>query len=237
MSSNGLGDHGGRCALSVIHCVYIFEAAKHTYCMYLDARHPRVTHLHPTVSGEDHGFWRSLNAPLPFTPQSNLIMAFRDQLIGAWTLVEYSAHSPKNKDDVIWPMGKNAQGIIMYTSDGYMSAQLQTPGVPNFDPPGTDSEWAEVGKRYVAYTGRFFLDEDGDALGPILVHEMRNSNLPRLVGDRQRRLCSIKDESDGRYLYLTVDKPMNMAGQDRIPYVRWKRLELNRETQEPGSRL
>lgn len=121
-------------------------------------------------------------------------MAFRDQLIGAWTLIEYSANSPSDENDKIWPMGKNAQGIIMYTPDGYMSAQLQTPGVVDFDPPGTESEWAEVGKRYVAYTGRFFLDEKADSDGPILVHEMRNSNLPRLFGDRQRRLCEIKDE-------------------------------------------
>ena len=164
-------------------------------------------------------------------------MSFRDQLVGAWTLIEYSAHSPTDESDKIWPMGKNAQGIIMYTPDGYMSAQLQTPGVAAFDPPGTDKDWAEVGKRYVAYTGRFFLDEKGDSKGPILVHEMRNSNLPRLVGDRQRRLCEIKDESDGKHLYLSVDKPMKMGGEDRIPYVRWKRMELNEETREPESRL
>lgn len=164
-------------------------------------------------------------------------MTLRDQLIGAWTLVEYSAHTPSNKDDKIWPMGKSAQGIIMYTPDGYMSAQLQTPGVPKFEPPGTDTDWAEVGRRYVAYTGRFFLDEPGDAEGPILVHEMRNSNLPRLMGDRQRRLCEIRDEGDGRYLYLSVNTPIRMGGEQRIPYVRWKRLEGNLETSEPGSRL
>ena len=71
---------------------------------------------------------------------------FRDQLVGAWELVEYQAYSADDRSNTIHPMGKNAEGIIMYTPDGYMSAQLQTPGVPSFDPPGTDDNWAEVGR-------------------------------------------------------------------------------------------
>ena len=83
------------------------------------------------------------------------------------------------------------------------------------------------------YTGRFFLDEKGDSHGPVLIHEMRNSNLPRLVGDRQRRLCEIKDEHDGRYLYLTVSQPMKFGEEDRVPLVRWRRLGMNQETGDP----
>lgn len=40
--------------------------------------------------------------------------------------------------------------------------------------------------------------------------------------------------SDGRYLYLSVSKPMKMGGEDRIPFVRWKRLEKNQERGSPG---
>lgn len=65
------------------------------------------------------------------------------------------------------------------------------------------------------------------------MHEMRNSNLPALVGDRQRRVCEIREERDGRYLYLSTDKPIHMGGEERIPQVRWKRLEVNRETKAP----
>ena len=163
--------------------------------------------------------------------------SLRDQLVGAWELVEYSAYSPTDRSNIMHPMGPIAQGIMMYTPDGYMSAQLQTPGVSKFDPPGTDSDWAEVGRHYVAYTGRFFLDEKGDSKGPILVHEMRNSNVQTLLGDRQRRLCEIKDESDGKYLYLSVSEPRKMDGEERIPLVRWRRLEVNRETREPGGKV
>jgi len=164
-------------------------------------------------------------------------MSFRSKLVGAWELIEYKTYLPDDPSNIYHPMGSNAQGIIMYTPDGYMSAQLQTPGVPDFTLPGQDGDWAKVGRNYVAYTGRFFLDEKGDDKGPLLVHEMRNSNLPRLVGDRQRRLCEIKDESEGRFLYLRVGEPIKFGGEDRLAVVRWRRLEDNQETREPSGKL
>lgn len=160
-------------------------------------------------------------------------MSFRSKLVGAWELIEYKATLPNDSSNVFHPMGAKAQGIIMYTPDGYMSAQLQTPGVSE-PKTNTDGEWAAIGKNYIAYTGRYFLDETGDDQGILLVHEMRNSNMPRLVGDRQRRLCEIKDESDGRYLYLRVGEPIKLGGEDRLAVVRWKRLEDNQETREPA---
>ena len=136
------------------------------------------------------------------------MQSLRDQLVGAWELISYRAPLASDPNNILYPMGENATGIIMYTSTGYMSAQLQTPGAQGFEPPGTDSDWADLGRKYIAYTGRFWLDEEGDAEGPLLVHEMRNANWPRLSGDRQRRLCEIKDESEGRFLYLSVSQPI-----------------------------
>ena len=117
----------------------------------------------------------------------------------------------------------------MYTPDGYMSAQLQ-----RMDDSSGDVY--DIG-NYIAYTGRFFIDEEGDDHGPFLVHEMRNSNLQRLMGDRQRRLVEIKDESDGRYLYLSVKDPMKYAAEERVPLVRWRRLEKNLEKREPSGKV
>ncbi len=170
----------------------------------------------------------------------------RDQLVGAWELISYTAFTPDDKSNSIHPMGPQAQGIIMYTPDGYMypspllptisspltnrrprSAQLQTPGLKQ------DASLADIGSHYIAYTGHFWLDESGDHHGPLLVHEMRNSNLPRIIGDRQRRLIQIKDEEGGRFLILSTADPIDMAGTMRIPLVRWRRLEENLATREP----
>lgn len=83
--------------------------------------------------------------------------SLRPQLVGAWDLVEYSAHSESDASNKIYPMGRNARGIIMYTPDGYMSAQLQIPGQPDFKvndlDGGSKDELAQAGKNYLAYTG------------------------------------------------------------------------------------
>jgi hypothetical protein len=119
-----------------------------------------------------------------------------------------------------------------------MSAQLRRPGQPNFGPGSdgvsvaTDAEWAGVGKNYVAYTGRFFLDESGDEV--FLNHEMRYSNLPNLNGDVQRRLVTITDEADGRFLNLGVKGEMDIGGEKRIVKVKWKRMEQNDQTKPPA---
>ena len=97
-----------------------------------------------------------------------------------------------------------------------------------------DADYAEMGKNYIAYTGHFWLDEDGDNHGPLLVHEMRNSNMPRLVGDRQRRLIQIKDEEGGKFLILSTADPIKFGDVERIPLVRWRRLEENKATREPS---
>lgn len=162
----------------------------------------------------------------------------REQIIGAWELIEYSATLPNDPSNKYYPMGPKASGIIMYTPDGFMSAQLQTPGQGQFDTTaGTEAEWAQVGRSYVAYTGHFWVDEKGDEQGrPILKHQMRQSNLPRLRGDIQRRLVRFSQEPDGKYLVLGVDGTMNFNGEERVIQVRWRRLPHN-EAPAPPAKL
>lgn len=50
----------------------------------------------------------------------------REQLIGAWKLVSY-VEKPTDGSAPFYPMGEKPEGIIMYTPDGYMSAQLNRP--------------------------------------------------------------------------------------------------------------
>lgn len=47
-------------------------------------------------------------------------------------LVSYEARAVDGSDEVVYPLGEHPQGIIMYTPDGFMSAQLMRPGRPNF---------------------------------------------------------------------------------------------------------
>ena len=153
----------------------------------------------------------------------------RHQLIGAWELVDYSAFPIANPSDKIYPMGRDAQGIIMYTHTGYMSAQLQMPGQPRFqsDNPhgGSVEDRAEVGRRYLAYTGPFYLDESGDE--PVLQHHMTNSSFPNWMGNTQRRLVKIEEKGDEQYLTLAPVGEFLFMGEIRTTRLVWRKLPEN----------
>lgn len=101
-------------------------------------------------------------------------------------------------------MGKDVQGIIMYTPDGYMSAQLRRPGQPSFEDDefngGSPEEWEETDRNYLAYTGPFYIDESGSE--PLLQHHMTPCSFPNWQGNTQRRLVKITEE-DGGHLSLS----------------------------------
>src|SRR5258708_34593239 len=80
-------------------------------------------------------------------------MGLREQLIGAWRLVSY-IESPVDGSPKRVPMGEKAQGIIMYTPDGYVSAHLMTPARRNFASGdwcnGTPEHTDEEASGYIA---------------------------------------------------------------------------------------
>ena len=112
----------------------------------------------------------------------------RDAVLGAWELVSYTIEdSPSGK--TTYPLGPHPAGLIMYTEDGYMSAQLMRPDRPAFDAPepsgGTQAQNEAAVTGYLAYSGPFHADE---ATGT-LHHEVRVSLLPNWLGTTQLR-CS-----------------------------------------------
>ena len=103
-------------------------------------------------------------------------------------------------------MGPDAEGIIVYTVDGYMSAHILRPGqgqVANGSGKGSEEEWAQVGRNYLAYVGQFHLDEERKE--PVLMHSMQVANVPSLFRDLQKRLVSVTDENGVRFLNLAPD--------------------------------
>ncbi|KAK3064883.1 hypothetical protein LTS18_003046 [Coniosporium uncinatum] len=160
--------------------------------------------------------------------------SLRSRIIGAWELVEYSAHADIDPSGKIYPMGRDCQGIIMYTLDGYMSAQLQTPGQPHFAQNdlsgGTEEELAEAGKNYLAYTGPFYVDESGEA--PILRHHITDCSFPNWPGNTQRRMVKILEENGDKCLILAPDSSIDIGREKRIPVLKWRRLPDNQALSE-----
>lgn len=133
--------------------------------------------------------------------------SLRDKLVGAWQLVSYvERDSPDGP--VRYPHGEDAQGLIMYTPDGYMSAQIQSAGRPEYDLPvasgGTIEQAAAAALGYLAYSGRYFVDE---ASGDIR-HEAKLSLVPNYLGKFHLRHSDL----DGDELRLTAETSLPDGG-------------------------
>jgi hypothetical protein len=141
----------------------------------------------------------------------------RTNLIGAWVLQSYEARSIDGST-VIYPLGANPRGIIMYTPDGYMSAQLMRSGRPRFR--GDDmhlalnDELAVAASGYLTYAGPYSVVRDG-----LIAHHVEVSLLPNWIGGTQYRAARL-DES---VLELSPPEPVLIDGQRRNARLIWHR--------------
>ena len=143
--------------------------------------------------------------------------SLREHLIGSWRLVSYEAR----QDDghrVIYPLGKDARGYILYTPDGYMSAQIMQPDRPSYRAPdpsgGTLIESAYASRGYLAYSGPYHVEDDS-----IVVHEPRVSLFPNWVDEIQSRRAVL---SDGR-LELSATEPVLFGEELLTAVLVWER--------------
>jgi hypothetical protein len=140
----------------------------------------------------------------------------RRKLLGAWQLVSYTAVSTDG--DVVQPLGPTPYGLIVYTPEGYMSAQLgrgdraPLPSARLEDAASDDLARAAIG--YIAYGGPFTV------VDPATVeHHVTTSLFPNWIGRPQVRTVTF----DGPYLRLAVATPTRLWGADRTAELTWSR--------------
>ncbi|WIM89267.1 lipocalin-like domain-containing protein [Candidatus Mycobacterium wuenschmannii] len=124
-------------------------------------------------------------------------MTLRDEVLGAWELVSFVARDATTGEDR-HPLGMSPRGLILYTADGHMSAQL------------ADSDMA----GYISYGGRFSVDEKSSTLH----HDVTISMLPELLAQPQFRHAAI----DGDVLTLSASRTDD-AGVTTDSRLQWKR--------------
>jgi len=169
---------------------------------------------HYTSNGVDARFQRSL----------------KEQLIGAWELIEYVSTSNSDPSQKHYPMGNQLQGMLIYSSNGSMSVHLQLQGQTPFesaDPlTGSERELAEAARRCVAYSGSFLVKEESQRSS--ILHEIINCSFPNWQGTMQRRFASINNNGNETVLTLMPDEE-----EERIPkthsrdgtiHLRWRKL-------------
>lgn len=146
----------------------------------------------------------------------------RQRLIGAWKLVSYR-ETPVDGSEPFEPLGHAPQGIIMYTPDGYMSAQLSTPDRPVFASgdwfDGTTDDYTAEATTYIAYSGPFHVDEENQTL----THTMFVSLFPNWTGQTQPRVVRLEEQT----LHLSTASPISSSGKTVNSALTWRRAEPN----------
>jgi len=144
----------------------------------------------------------------------------RTSVIGAWKLQSYEGRSIDGSN-VTYPLGVDAEGIIMYTADGYMSAQLMRSGrsrsgLDDAHPDGQDGqdELAAAASGYLSYSGPYTVVGDN-----LIAHHVLVSLLPNWIGGTQYRSARI----DGSFLELRPPEPILIHGERRNARLVWRR--------------
>ncbi len=98
----------------------------------------------------------------------------KDDLLGAWVLDEWYVEDEDGARS--HPMGRDAQGAIIYTEDGYMSAIVRAKDrfLPADRP--TDEDRVDAFGSYMNYAGTWDIDEDK------VVHTVEHALDPNIQG-------------------------------------------------------
>lgn len=113
-------------------------------------------------------------------------MTDAERLVGSWRLASLDvAGQPAHPSD-----GPQPDGLIMYGGDGWMSAQIISPG-----------EQADGSSDYHAYFGPYSVDE---AASSVTHHRLANTHAGQ-PADVERRYVFITDD-------VLVITPLNHAG-------------------------
>ncbi|BBZ21797.1 lipocalin-like domain-containing protein [Mycolicibacter hiberniae] len=128
----------------------------------------------------------------------------REAMLGGWKLASFDSVDIAT-GAVSHPLGTQPRGLILYTGDGYMSAQLT----------GSAEEAArdDMSPSYIAYGGRFHVDEDTATVR----HEVSVSMLPQLLAAPQVRQARV----DGDRLTLSATTTSGgVTGRHTLVWVR-----------------
>ncbi|MFF8909714.1 lipocalin-like domain-containing protein [Streptomyces olivaceoviridis] len=141
----------------------------------------------------------------------------RRRLLGTWRLVSYTAGSADG--EIVHPLGPAPYGLIVYTPEGYMSAQLgrgdRSPLRSARLEDAEADELARAAAGYVSYGGLF------EVVDPTTVeHYVTTSLFPNWIGRSQVRTVRFV----GSLLRLAVATPTRLWDAERTAELTWRRL-------------
>ena len=111
------------------------------------------------------------------------------ELLGSWRLVRWRRINADGTES--FPLGEDAQGTLLYTDDGYMSAMMTAadrPVIEGVDPLGGDPE-----ARAAAYSTCLAYSGTWQRQGDTVIHRLIDSLYPNWSGTIQPRAIEDRD--------------------------------------------
>ena len=140
------------------------------------------------------------------------------QLAGVWHLV--SSEFRTSSENVIYPMGEDAQGLVIFSESGYMSAQLMRKNRPLFaagdQASGTPEEIQAALQGYVAYYGSCEVNVEHKTL----TTQVEGSMYPNWVGGEQVRFYELTDSQ-----LILKTTPISFGEEKFTGILTWERGE------------
>ncbi|MGH6780735.1 MAG: lipocalin-like domain-containing protein [Sphingomonadaceae bacterium] len=134
-------------------------------------------------------------------------------LVGTWRLVSYELRN--GKGEVIHPMGRSAQGQIIYDGAGNMSCHLVNPNPPARPPAVEDGATYEARISYDRYSS-YFGSYEVDLAKQEVRHHVLGASMPNWAGTTVVRSYAFEGE-DG----LTLSAGTGAGDQRAI--LKWRR--------------
>ena len=116
-------------------------------------------------------------------------MTVSNPFVGTWKLISWEVTQPDGT--VHYPYGKEVVGYLIYTADGYMSAEIMNPDRRQSDPNFPleiataqtlpDSDRARAYTTYLSYCGTYTVE------GNTVTHHVKAGLIPSWTGSEQPR--------------------------------------------------
>lgn len=134
-----------------------------------------------------------------------------NSVVGRWKLKSWRLVGSEGET---FPLGTNAQGTVLYTSDGFMSVMLMAAerpvvGWPPAAMPASVDDTIAAYATFVGYSGRY------EVQGQNVLHHVELASTPTHVGSHFTRGFAV----NGDELQLTHRTPSGIDG-----YLIWERI-------------
>ena len=138
-----------------------------------------------------------------------------NQLVGVWKLQQWTV---KGLDQQIHhPYGKDAQGYLIYTACGFMSAHLMKNDIPTIQSESIFNVTAEEAyhliRSYVSYCGPYSID----SARSVVVHHIEMMSVPNWIGQSEERHFDVSGDT------LTIKAVLQMEHEEKHTEVIWQR--------------